>query len=166
MSHPSHHHSQDKKQPVKPITWKTPDALSKPKTAEWYWMFGIIGVSTAVAFAIVGNALFGLVVLLGLFAVALFSFKKTPSTEVEITNTGIRTDKILTPFKTLESFWIEEIKPQKKLLLKSQKTYLPLIVIPIQNINTEELRKNLSAHIKEEQLERSVFDEILEKVGI
>lgn len=150
----------------KNILWRTPERTIVRKTADWYWIFGIIGVACAGASIIIGNVLFGIVVILGIFAITLLSFKKPSLIEIEVQEKGIRTNNILLPFTTLESFWIEESSRQKKLLLKSKKMFLPLITLPIGSVDTAELKNELIKSLKEEILEESFLAKLLEHFGV
>lgn len=150
----------------KKILWRAPARAVVHKTADWYWIFGIIGMACAGAFIIIGNVLFGIVVILGLFTTTLLSFKRPPIVEVEIQEKGIRTDSTFLPFTTIEGFCIEETVSQKKLLLKSKKLFMPLIVLPIGTVDTTELKNELSKNIKEELIEESTLVKLLERLGI
>ena len=123
-------------------------------------------MACAGASIIVGNVLFGIVVILGIFAITLLSFKKPSLIEVEIQEKGVRTNTTLLPFITLESFCVDESSDQKKLLLKSKKLFMPLVVLPIGTVDTAELKAELTKNLKEEVLEESFLAKLLEQFGM
>lgn len=151
---------------MKTIRWSAPEYEHKKRTADWYWAVGIIAVAIAVASVILGNPLFGLLILLALFALTLYSYRPPETVDIEASEIGVRANKNFFPHQNTESFWIEETGRQKKLFLKSKKLVMPLIALPIApDINTAELRTLLLGKLTEEPLRESFLEQVLERLG-
>lgn len=153
------------------IIWSAPAYDHTEHHADWYWAVGIIAVSLAVAFVIVGNALLSVIILVGV-ATLLVHAKHPPETiECELSRKGVRAGKTFYPGETLESFWIlEEHQTEKeyaspKLLLTSQKSFMPHIVIPLTNAPLEEIHHALSQMLDEEPQVEPLPDRIMRKLG-
>ncbi len=141
-----------------------PEYTHGPKSRDWYIAFGILCFSLTVTAFILGNVLFGILMVLVFFTVYMYTIKPLNMIDIELTHKGIRINKQLFQYNNLEGFWIEEYENKRKLLLKSKKLLVPLIVLPIADeIDTIELKSALLKEILEEELKEPVFERILEK---
>lgn len=151
-----------------PFIWEAHEYVFQEKTSDWYWAVGIVVVSVAVLVIIFGNLLLALLILLSGFVLALFASKKPDLVRFEVSKKGIMIDKTLYPYGTLDSFWVEDndhLGFHSKLLIKSQKVVMPLIVIPLEGTNPEEVRDFLLDHLLEEHHSESIGKHILERLG-
>ena len=151
-----------------PFIWEAHEYLFQEKTSDWYWAVGIVTISAAVLSIIFGNILFGLIILIGGFTLSVFAARKPGIVRYEIGKTGILIDKRFFPFGTLESFWVEDnrhVDMQSKLLIKSQRVIVPLIVIPLEGISPEDLRDFLLDHLLEEHHTEPLGQKIMEGLG-
>src|SRR3989344_2844020 len=111
--------------PTFKIEWDAHEYEHKERSPDWFWAVGIISVSVAIASVIFDNIIFGLLVIIGAFTLSLFA-KRPPSTlHVVVDEKGITRGKIRYPHSTLESFWIDTEHPHKKIILKSEKMFMP-----------------------------------------
>jgi len=79
---------------------------------------------------------------------------------------GIKVDKELYPFVSIESFWVDSVDEENpKILLKSKKKIMPLIVIPIEEHHPLDIREFLLQYLKEEEINESLSQKIMEKLG-
>lgn len=153
------------------ITWSTPAYDHQEHHADWYWAVGIIAVSLAVAFFIVGNALLSLIVIIGIGTLLVLAKHPPEILEYELSRKGVRAGKTFYPWETLESFWVlDEHKTEKeyagaKLLLTSKKPLMPHIVIPLTNAPLEEVRHTLSQMLDEEPQIEPLPDRVMRKLG-
>lgn len=151
---------------MKKFSWQTPEYVYTKRTSDWYWTVGIISGAIVLTSMIFGNYLFGIVLGLGVFTLTLFTLRKPNTINVEITETGIRVDKMLYPYHSLDSFGLdEEHHHGSRLFLKSKKVVMPLITIPLAQENANELRDFLTEHIKEENFEQGLMHTLLERLG-
>lgn len=151
-----------------PFIWETEEYYFQEKTSDWYWAVGIIGVSISVLAVIFSNALFSLLILLSTFALALFGSKRPSVVRFEVSKKGIMIDNTLYPFGTLESFWVEDnrhIGKPSKLIIKSRRMVVPLIALPLGEVNPEEVRDFLMDHLLENHHVEPLGQKILEYFG-
>lgn len=151
-----------------PFIWEAHEYLFQEKSSDWYWVVGIVTLSASVLSIIFGNVLFGLILLMGGFTLSVFAARRPSIVRYEIGKTGILIDKRFFPFGTLESFWVEDnrhVDMQSKLLIKSQRVMVPLIVIPLEGISPEDLRDFLLDHLLEEHHTEPLGQKIMEGLG-
>lgn len=147
------------------ISWRAPAHFYIEKKPDWYWAVGIITLSLAAVSIIFGAIIPAIFVVVA--AVALVLHASHPPKEVyyEINDRGIVADNVLYPFLTLESFWIPHDEVPHKLLLKSHKLVMPLLVIYIDDVDPEEVREILLKYIAETEHHEPFLKHVLEGLG-
>jgi len=147
------------------ISWDAPEHLHIEKTNDWYWSVGIITITAASLAIIFNNFVFGILILVAAFALVVHAAKKPKMVRCEINDRGIVLDDILYPFLTLESFWIDAHEQPSKILVKSHKTFMPFIVIYIEEVDPEHVREILLNYIAETEHQEPFSLKLLEKFG-
>ncbi|OHB10413.1 MAG: hypothetical protein A3H60_00250 [Candidatus Zambryskibacteria bacterium RIFCSPLOWO2_02_FULL_44_12b] len=148
------------------IEWDAHEYEHKERSPDWFWAVGIISVSIAVAATIFGNIIFGLLVLIGAFALSLFTNRHPNSTHVIVNEKGVTRDRIHYPYSSLESFWIDTDHPHKKIFLRSEKMFMPLIIVPLgESVDVDNLHESLSQFLSEEFHSLPFVEKILEYLG-
>ncbi len=156
------------------IVWEAPEFYHSPKSSDWFWAVGIIAVSIVIFSFIYGNILLGIIIILGTFSVFLHANKESVIREIELNEQGVRIGKRFYPYKTLESFWLEVHQVEHdeygnlifaKLLIKSRKTFMPLIVITVEYPDLDEIREFLSIFILEEEHHEPLAQKVIEYFG-
>ncbi|MES3006087.1 MAG: hypothetical protein V4664_04025 [Patescibacteria group bacterium] len=150
------------------IIWETHEYLFQEKTTDWYWAAGIISVSLAVLSIFFGNVLLALLILIGGFALCVFGARRPNHLRFEINHTGLLIDRTLYPYKTLDSFWVENnihLDLHSKVIFKSKRIVTPLIVIPLEEVDPEMLRDFLLDHLPEEEHSEPLAQKLLELLG-
>lgn len=150
-----------------PISWKAHEYTHFEKTAEWFWALGLIVVSGALIALVYHNLLFSIFILLAGFVLAIFASRHPHEVDFAITQRGIRVDDTLYPFQSLESFGIEESTHHQphKLIISSKKTFLPNIVIPLENVNENEVHDFLISFLPEEDHVEPLTHKVMEFLG-
>lgn len=151
-----------------PFIWEAHEYYFQAKTTDWYWAVGIIGVSIATISIIYGNVLFAMLVLISTFALSIFASKEPPLVRFEINKSGILIGRTLFPFGTLDSFWVEDNKHlghPSQLFIKSKKVMVPLIAIPLEGMDPEDIRDFLLDHLLEDQHAEPLGQKLLEYFG-
>src|SRR5438034_10739881 len=99
-----------KKQAPSPfkIEWEAHQYEYKERSSDWFWAVGIVAVSIAVTSVIFHNIIFGILVLVGAFALALFINREPGVVDVRVDERGVTNDKMHYPYESLHSFWIDE----------------------------------------------------------
>ena len=148
------------------IEWEAHEYEHKERSSDWFWAVGIISVAIAVVSFILGNVIFGILVIIAAFALSIFANRPPAVVDVSINERGITRGKIHYPYQTLESFWIDTEHPEKKIILKSQKMLMPLIVIPLgEGVDIDDLHEVLSQFLKEEYHSLPIIEKLLDYLG-
>lgn len=148
-----------------PLHWQTSEYEEKERHPDWFWSVGILTVAIAATSIILNNVLFALIILLGGFSLTIYAIRKPKKIDVALNEKGVLLDKLFYPYYTLESFWIEEHETHPRILIKSQKLLMPYLVINIEEVEPEKVRKYLVRHIHEVFHSESIFHRILERLG-
>ncbi len=152
---------------IAPLHFQTYEYEPKERSVDWFWAVGIIAAAVAVTAIIFNNVLFGIVAILSGFALSLYAARPPEIVDVMIDEVGVRIHDKLYPYRSLESYWIEEHQRIPKLLIKSQKLLMPYIVVALNEEEAEahEIDEYLSRHLPEVFHTESVFEKILERLG-
>ena len=148
------------------IEWDAHEYEHKERSSDWFWTVGIISISTAVASVIFGNIIFAILVVISAFALSLFANRPPSTLHVVVDEKGITRDKFAYPYSSLKSFWIDFEHPHKKIILRSEKLFMPLIIVPLgEEVDIEELHENLSQMLSEEFHRLPFIERVLEYAG-
>ena len=148
------------------ITWEAPEHRHIEKGNDWYWALGIITIAATAAAIVLGNTLFGVVLLLGASTMLIFASKKPSIIPFAVTLRGIRVSNQLYPYSTLASYYLDEEGPDgPQLLLKSERMFMPIIVMPIPDEHIDDIDDILASRLPEELLEEPFSERILEFFG-
>lgn len=148
------------------IEWDAHEHEHKERSSDWFWAVGILTVAIAIAAIIFGNYIFSLFILLSAFSLALFINRHPETIHITVDETGIIKKNIKYPFNTLQSFWIDEKHPHKKIILRSKKILVPLIVVPLGNdVDTDRLRNTLEKYLPLEFHHLPLAEVLLEYLG-
>ncbi len=147
------------------IAWDAPEHVHIEKNSDWYWAVGIITITTAALAIIFNNIIFGIFIIVGAFSLIVHGTKKPRIFHYEINDRGIVSEKTLYPFLTLESFWIDAHERPAKILVKSHKTFMPYITIPIDEVDPEDVRDILLNYISETEHHEPLSQKVLERFG-
>ena len=155
---------------MREFNWKTKEHAHYEKSNDWFWLLGIITVAIAVLSVYFGNILFAVVVLLAAFTMILHVHTEHEDIDVSINKKGIRINKVIYPWSTLESFWIDVDDEfdhiENQLLVKSQKKMVPLIIIPMtSDIDVEDLKDFMLIFIDEEEMKEPFSHRLMEFLG-
>ncbi len=153
-------------QPPFKIEWDAHEYEHKERSQDWFWAVGIISVSVAVASVIFGNIIFGILVIIGAFALSLFAARPPSTLHVVIDEKGVTRGRTRYPYSTLGSFWVDTDHSHKKIILRSEKMFMPLIIVPLgDNANVEDLHEKLLTSLKEEFHDLPFVEKVLEYLG-
>ncbi len=148
------------------IEWEAPEHEHKQRSADWFWATGILTISAAVASFIFGNVIFGIFILLAAFSLALFINREPEIISVHIDERGVTRGNLHYPYSTLEAFWIDTEHAHPKIMLRSKKSFLPLIIIPLNpESDAESVAEALAKHLTEEHHALPLVERLIEYLG-
>jgi hypothetical protein len=148
------------------VSWEAPEHYHIPKGADWFFALAIITVALVVAVIFFGNLLFAILCGLGGGVLAVAANMRPKIITFSVSVRGIRIDEALYPFTTLRSWHIDEDHPRgPQLLVLSKKYFMPLIVLPIPEEYIDDIEDIIAERLKEEFIEESFFNKLLEFLG-
>lgn len=153
------------------ISWTAHEYDHREHTADWYWAVGIVSVSLAIAFVLVGNMLLSVIILIGMTTLLAYAKHPPRTLDYKISKDGISAGKTLYPWSTLDSFWItDEHNTAKeyrapKLLIISKKPFMPHIVIPLTEFVVDETHHVLCQMLHEEPQFEPLHDRLMRLIG-
>jgi hypothetical protein len=148
------------------LSWDTPAYEYRKKSTDWYWALGILSLSFAAAAYILNNALFGILVLLSGFTLALYGSRRPDMLHCRIAENGISINNLLYPYSSLKAFWVDETARPPMLIIASKKFFASYIMLSLpSDISTTLLREELKGVLTEEEMRISMISAIFERLG-
>jgi len=148
------------------ISWDTLERHHTEKNSDWYWAVGIISFTVAALAFMFGQVIFGILIVVSAVALTLRASVAPRMIHVEINDRGIVLNDALYPFLHLESFWINPHSYPPKIILKSQKTFMPFLNIHIgPDVDPESVREVLLTYIAETEHEEPLTIRLMERLG-
>jgi len=148
------------------ISWKVLEYKRKEKTTDWYWAVIIIALSIAVTSFILQNGLFGIFIILATATLLAFSVKEPRWIQVMADQRGLTVGNDVYPFATLHEFWVDiSEKGNEKIILKSKRSIMPLIIVPIEGDHHLNIREFLLQYLPEKELHEPLAQKIMERLG-
>ena len=148
------------------ITWTAPEYDQKKKQPDWFWALGIIAISAVIASIIYKNYLFAIFILLAAFLLVLLSVRKPETMEFELDEEGIKAGDTFYSYHRLKSFWIQKMPGHYHLLLHTDRTFMPVITLPLKNAPENEIREELEKHLPKEELHEPFTHKFMEFIGL
>jgi len=143
------------------LKWSAPEFTHYNKDKSWFIITGLIAGGLFLWALSTKNLLFALLIGLSYFSITVFALKKPREINLAITAKGIEIDKTFYEFDNLKSFWIFYEPPQiKELSLRSKKTIMPYIKIPLGEQNPVEVRQTLLKYLPERRHKESLIDNL------
>jgi hypothetical protein len=148
------------------MEWETLEHRYTEKTNDWFASVVLItGALVAVEF-LFNNFLLITLTVVGTFAFLLLAVRRPDLVHVEIRSSGVRMGNTLYPYVSLDGFAVAEYPAERKLLLESNRSLMPLIVIPVPDeIHPDELRDLLAQYLPEKELHESLPHLLFERLG-
>ena len=149
------------------ITWNGPEYIYIPKTSDWYWAVGIVTLALAAVALIFGEIITGILVIVAATALVLRASRPAHHITCLINDRGIVVNDALYPFVSIESFWIPHDSHIPKLILKSRKMFMPLIILYVDpaSIDLDEIREVLVQYIAETEHHEHFLKHMLDGLG-
>ena len=147
------------------ISWHAPAHYHVEKKPDWYWVVGILTLAVAVVCFIFLQIIPGIFVIVAAVALVLHASHPPKRVYCEINDRGIIVDKTLYPFLTIDSFWIPHDEFPHKLILRSRKLFMPLIIIYVDEVDPESVREVLLKYIAETEHHEPFLKHLLDGFG-
>ncbi len=143
------------------IEWRSPQHIYTEKTADWYWIVGIITVTIAIVSVILNNVIFAILIMVSSFTLSLFASHEPEIVLNEINTSGIKKGTVFYPYSDAESFWVETGDRYPRILFKLKQKLSQYLIILIDLDDAESIKNFLSQHVTEEKMTESIFEKLL-----
>ena len=148
------------------VSWKSLEYTKKERTADWYWAVIIIAISIVVISFLTGDGFFGILIIIATVTLLIFSTHEPKLMDIMIDQRGLIINQDMYPFVNLEAFWVDISEPNNlKIIFQSKKTFMPLIVIPLDEYHHLDIRDFLLQYLPEKEMHEPVSQKIMEKLG-
>lgn len=148
---------------VRAVTWDAYEHYYSERGSDWFWILGIATATFGIAAILVGNVLLGIVIFLSGTLIGVLAKREPRIIPFAVTPRGVRIGETLYPYTTLECYCIDGehiLGPQ--LLVKSEKLFMPLLVIPIPDDAIDEIEEVVAQKLPEAHLEEPLGHRLLE----
>jgi len=150
------------------LEWEGREYDHSPKSADWYWALGIIGVAGMIASMLFGNYLLAVLILAASSAIALHAAKKPPVHRFRLVERGLIIGDDLHPFERMISFSVlEDVEGELPPLLsiKTEAWLSPHLVIPLAGIDADSVYSYFLEHVDESEHEHTFTDLVAAWLG-
>jgi len=160
------------------LEWSALEYEERKRSNDWFWALGVIVVASSLTSIIYGNYFFAILLILGGVLLGHFAVRKPDIIFYELNEKGLKIKNQLYPYENIKSFWVQtehqphlglpatEIGEKFLLFIKSERMFMPIISIPIQESMAEKIRNIfLSKNIPEEEMKEHMSEKIMERLG-
>ncbi len=144
------------------ISWQAPDHELPEKPADWFISVMVVGLAVTIGALFVNNILFAVFAFLATLSIIIHVAKKPEIIDIHLTTEGIEIRHDFFPYRKLHSFCINHTKNKNELLLHSDRSVLPHLIVPIKDVNPEHIRAELRHYIPEVYAHKNLIDKFLE----
>ena len=150
------------------LQWSALEYEEKNRNNDWFWALGIIIVTSSLAAIIFGNYFFAALLFLSGVLLGFFAIKKPDIVSYELNNQGLKIRTRLYPYENIKSFWVQidttgETKLNPMLFIKSERLFMPILSIPIEDIMAPDIHSiMISKNIIEEEMKDHPSIKIME----
>lgn len=135
------------------------------KTADWYLAVGIIAGALAIASILFGNVLLALVIAAAAAALMLQAAKQPKIHRFAVTDDGLEIDDRLYPYDTMLHYSVLEYLERDvppALSIKTRSLLAPHLLVPLHDVDPDEVYAYFSARLAEGHHEESFIDRLVE----
>ena len=143
------------------MEWEGREYDHVPKSADWYWVLGIIAAAVAIAAILFGNYLLALLVIVAAATISLHAAKEPPVHQFRIVDQGLLIGEEMHPFEHMISFSVlEDVEGELPPLLsiKNETWFSPHLVIPLADVDAEAVYIHFAQHVEEREHTHSLTD--------
>lgn len=148
------------------LRWSAYEHEHIERGSDWYWALGIVAICIALTAVLLHDTLFAILIILAAVVIGLLANIPPQMTDFEISERGVRVGKDLHRYDEILGFWVEDEHDAPPLLLvDTTKIMAPNLIIPIEGVDPEEVRKLLREHTSEVPMKEPLAHKILEFFG-
>ncbi|MBU6491002.1 hypothetical protein KGQ25_02525 [Patescibacteria group bacterium] len=148
--------------------WEGREHNRNPKSADWYWVLGIVGAAIVVALVLFGDYLVAVMVVVAAIALALHAAKHPPLHRFRLVEQGLLIGDELHPFSRMLSFSVlEDIDGELPPLLsiKNESWLSPHLLVPLEGVDAETVYAYFLHHVDEGEHTHTLNDLVAAWLG-
>ncbi len=153
---------------TKHFSWDGSTHEHLEKTTDWYWGLGIV-IVTGIAIAIISkNYLLAILLAMGGVMLGIYANDRPSPIHVEMSEHGIKLNKDLYLYETIESFWMyRDHRNRDQLLIITGSKILPQRIVSLpSDVSTTEIRTFLLDYIPEKETKPVALDILASSIGL
>jgi hypothetical protein len=148
------------------ISWEAPEHHHVEKGNDWFFALIIIVLALVITAILFNNVLLALLLGIAGGVLGMAAARVPRIVPFAVSVHGVKIEDELHPFSSLGAYHIDEEDPRgPQLLLRSEKMFMPLIVIPIPVDYIDDIELLLKDKLPEEELEEPFLLKVLELFG-
>ncbi len=153
------------------LNWSALEYEERERSRDWFWALGIIVVTGSIAAIIFNDYFFAVLLVLSGLLLGFFAVKKPDLIIYELNKKGLQIGDRLYPYDNIKSFWVQigetdEINVRPILFIHSERAFMPIITIPIEEEMAREIHSFMIAkNVAEVQMKEHPSDKIMEALG-
>ena len=148
--------------------WEGREYEHSPKSADWYWALGIVGVASVIASVLFDNYLLAIMVLIATVTIALHGAKHSPLHHFRVVEQGLAIGHELYPFDNMISFSVlEDIEGELPPLLsiKNESWLSPHLMIPLEGVDADGVYAHFLQRVDEGKHQHTLSDLVAAWLG-
>ena len=159
------------------LSWSALEYEERERSKYWFWALGIIVVTSSIAAMIFGDYFFAALLILSGILLGFFAIKKPDMVDYELSGRGLKIRNRLYLYENIKAFWVQLEEPRihprqietnwKPLLfIHTERIFMPVVVIPIDEMMAEDIRAIfLEQNIEEKEMKEHPSEKIMEILG-
>jgi hypothetical protein len=157
------------------LEWSALEYEEKERSPDWFWALGVIIVASSLTAIIYGNYFFALLIVLSGVLLWFFAIRRPDIIYYELNDQGLKIRTRLYPYENIKSFFVQINSPIRKvgepelkplLFIKSERLFMPIISVPIEEPSAEKIHNMMIAHnVPEEEMREHISEKIMEFLG-
>jgi len=137
------------------LRWQVDEYPRHQHSFRWYLLNAVLALALIIYAIFSANFLFAVIILMIVVIVIVSDMKEPERVEVAITNTGLAVGEKYFEYKNIKDFSVVYEPPKVKwLYVDFQSPWQPMLAIPLEKTDPNELRETLLHYLKE-NLERN-----------
>ncbi len=148
------------------LRWKAREYEHVERPRDWYWALSIVASSLALVSVFFNDYFFAIIILVSAGTFALLAHHPSPLVDIELLERGIMIDGSLYLFEDIVAFWITYEEPVPLLLIDTTKIWSPNIVIPLVDVDPDEVQEFLAERSEERPMKEPIQYKLIAMLGL
>jgi len=149
------------------IQWSAPEYSHKERDNDWFWAIGLITIIACGIAIWLHNYVFAVFLAISGCCLIMFTMRPPQNVTFIIETRGFTMERDLYEWKNIKSFNIKnnDSDTYAKLLIETNKHFLPIYTIPLPKDRIEEIKETLLKVIPRSEIDESKSMIFMEKLG-